>query len=292
MPELQSPYREEGTWLRGNLHTHSTNSDGVRDPELVAQDYGARGYDFLAISDHDVFTDPEGYEGHGVMPIPSVEVSTGGPHTLHIGATTAVEPATDRQAVVDAIRGDGGIAIPAHPNWDRAFDHWPQADLRRISGYAGLEIYNGLVEQHPGSGYATDRWDQLLSTGRRVWGYANDDAHRPWEVAKGWTVAQVDEETPEAVVEALAAGRCYASSGVSVTAIETDGGAIHISTENADTITLRSDHGVVQQVETGPDATFRVPRQLVHRGPEFSYVRIECDGPGNTKAWLQPFFLE
>ena len=38
--------------LRGNLHAHTTFSDGVRAPETLIEDYEALGYDFLAITDH------------------------------------------------------------------------------------------------------------------------------------------------------------------------------------------------------------------------------------------------
>jgi predicted metal-dependent phosphoesterase TrpH len=38
--------------LRGNLHAHTTFSDGVRTPAALVQEYEARGYDFLAITDH------------------------------------------------------------------------------------------------------------------------------------------------------------------------------------------------------------------------------------------------
>jgi predicted metal-dependent phosphoesterase TrpH len=39
--------------LRGNLHAHTTFSDGVRSPHALLAEYEARGYDFLAITDHE-----------------------------------------------------------------------------------------------------------------------------------------------------------------------------------------------------------------------------------------------
>jgi hypothetical protein len=39
--------------LRGNLHAHTTFSDGVRSPQALVEEYEARGYDFLAITDHE-----------------------------------------------------------------------------------------------------------------------------------------------------------------------------------------------------------------------------------------------
>jgi predicted metal-dependent phosphoesterase TrpH len=39
--------------LRGNLHAHTTFSDGVRTPAGLVAEYESRGYDFLAITDHE-----------------------------------------------------------------------------------------------------------------------------------------------------------------------------------------------------------------------------------------------
>jgi hypothetical protein len=39
--------------LRGNLHAHTTFSDGVRAPEALIAEYEALDYDFLAITDHE-----------------------------------------------------------------------------------------------------------------------------------------------------------------------------------------------------------------------------------------------
>ena len=49
----------EVRWYKGNLHTHSLWSDGNDFPELVADWYKSRGYDFLAISDHNVLSEGE-----------------------------------------------------------------------------------------------------------------------------------------------------------------------------------------------------------------------------------------
>jgi predicted metal-dependent phosphoesterase TrpH len=39
--------------LRGNLHAHTTFSDGVRSPAALVREYERLGYDFLAITDHE-----------------------------------------------------------------------------------------------------------------------------------------------------------------------------------------------------------------------------------------------
>jgi len=44
-------------WYKGNLHTHTYWSDGDQFPEVVLRRYRDAGYDFVAISDHNVLAD-------------------------------------------------------------------------------------------------------------------------------------------------------------------------------------------------------------------------------------------
>ena len=46
-------------WYKGNLHTHSLWSDGDQFPEVILQRYRDAGYDFVAMSDHNVLADVE-----------------------------------------------------------------------------------------------------------------------------------------------------------------------------------------------------------------------------------------
>lgn len=46
-------------WWKGNLHTHSFWSDGDDFPEMITAWYKANGYQFLAISDHNILLDGE-----------------------------------------------------------------------------------------------------------------------------------------------------------------------------------------------------------------------------------------
>ena len=60
--EAPLPYREvpaEARWWKGNTHTHTLWSDGDGAPELAADWYRSNGYDFLVLSDHNVYADHE-----------------------------------------------------------------------------------------------------------------------------------------------------------------------------------------------------------------------------------------
>ena len=45
-------FTSPGRFFKGNIHTHSTRSDGGRVPEDVCKTYREAGYDFLALTDH------------------------------------------------------------------------------------------------------------------------------------------------------------------------------------------------------------------------------------------------
>lgn len=59
-------------WWRGNTHTHSLWSDGDDFPEMIAAWYLEHGYNFLALSDHNVLS-----EGQRWMPLSAI-VARGG----------------------------------------------------------------------------------------------------------------------------------------------------------------------------------------------------------------------
>lgn len=288
MSPIDNPYRNlnGGRWLKGNLHTHTTQSDGVSGPQAVIDDYARRGHGFLMLSDHDVYTSPAEYakyDARGLLLIPGNEISADGPHLLHVGATGLVPGHADRQQVIDEIVEQGGFVVFNHPNWFADFDHCPQELLERCQGYLGLEIYNGVIGRLPGSPYATNRWDMLLTRGRRVWGFAHDDTHKPTDAGLGWNVAYVREQTPAGVLEALAGGRFYGSTGVVITDIQVTDRRIRVQTENAIRIVALFDGAT--RFALG-DAAF-----LEVEAPAGAhYVRFECWGTGEAFAWTQPFF--
>ena len=268
---------------RGNLHCHSTQSDGKASPQAVIAAYGDLGYDFLMLSDHDIYTAPEilaRAAADDVVLLPGCEVSQNGPHLLQIGGSHAAAPVEDRQQVIDAIRADGGFAVLNHPNWFAEHDHFPQEQLVALQNYAGIEIYNALIGELPGSPYALNRWDRLLSRRRRVWGYANDDAHALAHIGQGWMVAFPTANTAPGIIDALASGRFYGSSGVAIGSITVTDGTVTIVAPEAERIIAVGEWGRRIKVIDQPELTVALP--------ESGYVRFECFGGGERQAWSQP----
>ena len=288
---LENPYIESTAWLRGNLHAHTTISDGETPPEAVIADYERRGYDFLSISDHDRLVSPETYQkGTNLSLIRGVEVTAEGPHILHVNAHDTVEPVRDRQKVLDGIQRRGGFSVLCHPNLGPRCDHFQQRSMETLEGFVGIEIYNGVVERCGGRALATDRWDILLSSGRRIWGFADDDSHRPGDVGLAWNVVQSENRSTEAIITAIRQGRFYASTGVTIRSVRVEGGEIHVQTVDAHRIRFVSGFGVIQASADSQDATYPVPedRDLAR---SLRYIRAECYGIGGRCAWTQPIFI-
>ena len=49
---MTGPFRGPGGWLRCQLHSHTTNSDGDATPQGLVDHYARAGFDVLAITDH------------------------------------------------------------------------------------------------------------------------------------------------------------------------------------------------------------------------------------------------
>ncbi|MFH1023311.1 MAG: CehA/McbA family metallohydrolase [Planctomycetota bacterium] len=281
---LESPCHDgSGTmWLRGNLHTHTTRSDGGLDPQATIRRYAGQGYDFLALSDHDTLADYTRLDPCGMILIPANEISHPGGHLLDINAKIGIPPDTNHQACIDRINRESGFAILCHPNWLERFNHYTFEQLLDLNGYAGIEIFNGVCLYHPGSPRAVEKWDRLIAAGRTVWGYANDDCHQPDRMALGWNVVRVRERTAAAVVEALRTGNFHASTGVIIESLRCEGAVLCARASNAEAMAVFGNNG--RRLAFVPGNELRFDASDITDDP----IRIEGYGWANTMAWTQP----
>lgn len=276
-------------WYRGNLHSHTTNSDGAYAPEDLVRLYAERGYDFLALSDHDHLTDPqEVLHRTPVILIPALEAG-GGAHILCVGLSSPLEKTKDRQEVINQVQRQGGIAILNHPKWQTHFNHFPLPDMFSLEGYWGIEIFNGVIRRLEGTPYALDRWDQLLSEGRLVWGFATDDAHRWEDIGQGWIMVGLEPNFsgpphPSQILLAIQQGSFYSSTGVYFTLLEYRDSTLRVVTSNGQRIRFIGRWGRELKVEEGNGAEYAV------RGDE-GYIRVEAEGSKGAFAWSQPLWL-
>jgi hypothetical protein len=138
-------------------------------------------------------------------------------------------------------------------------------------------------------------WDQLLTSGRRIYGVAVDDVHhlkRPWDTdiappGKAWVCARADERKPAAILAALARGDFYASTGVEIDDYTATANELQVTVREKNgaryEIEFVGDGGRVLQASRGLSATYALT------GKE-RYVRARVTDSNGKKAWLQPVF--
>ena len=75
--KFNNPFSTKGNWYKGNIHTHTTNSDGELSPKDVISLYHGKRYVFLAITDHHKLTYSEELQKEGLYLIPGEEIDGG-----------------------------------------------------------------------------------------------------------------------------------------------------------------------------------------------------------------------
>lgn len=293
---LQSPYRNSGHWYRGSLHIHSTfSSCGWHGIEELALAY--RDYTFLAVSDHDrITTETDALKNHVIFR--GVEVS-GNHHMLLVGLTPpTTEPVNNEFSVAHygelaaATTRSGGLAVASHPM--RLFgQHWSSEELLMTDGLIGMEIYSGdgiHVDQDIGF----EMWDQVLSQGKRLWGFGNDDFHHWGQERRVWNVVNASDQTPQAIMEAMRHGDFYVSTGFGFPKISVEDDRITYVLRS-DTpqykntykyLTLYGKNGQILAEKTGRFEEFTYQAQ----GDE-GYIRAEAYMSGGYAAISQPIFV-
>src|SRR5581483_10129401 len=86
-PPESVPGRGPG-WFRGDMHLHTTHSDGEREPDELMREARERGLDFIASTEHNTISANQlwgRYVPDGMLVIPGAEVTTRHGHWLAIG---------------------------------------------------------------------------------------------------------------------------------------------------------------------------------------------------------------
>lgn len=300
-------------WFKGNTHTHTLNSDGDSTPDDVIKWYRGRGYNFLFLTDHEyinnvkALNDIFGRDGlFVVLSGQEVTDSFGGKpyHSNGLGITKVVMPnklqgaVTTLQKNIDDIVAAGGIAQINHPNFGWALT---AEQLIELKNYSLLEIHNGhpLVNNQGSLGFpsAEEMWDKVLSTGKVVYGIADDDSHYFKRIGdptaptpgQGWVYVRALELSSQAIIDGLKSGNFYASTGVELKDYEANSKQISITINQL----INSKYKTVFIGKNGKvlSETAANPAVYIIKGDE-GYVRAKVYESNGTYAWTQPFFAE
>lgn len=141
---------------RGNIHMHTTRSDGVLTYEEIAMTAQAAGLDFVVITDHNAY-EPEldGWHGNTLVLVgeevydPDREPPSS--HALCFDISEDVARyGSNPQDLVDAVAARGGMTFLAHPFERDAGEFLPEPNISwrdwHVTGYTGIELWNYMSE--------------------------------------------------------------------------------------------------------------------------------------------------
>lgn len=285
-------------FFKGNLHTHTNNTDGRKAPEEVLDLYQAQGYDFIALTDHWKRTVDDPYMKGNMLVMTGIELDYTLPgqviHIVGVGVDESILTTATRnggaQSGIDAIRKAGGRAILAHPAWSL---NTPEI-IGAMKKLTATEIYNS-VSCFPWNGDRADSTcilDVTAAQGHLLNTVAADDSHfYTGENCTSYIMLQTDELTQENVLKALDEGAFYATRGPRFEQIEVTEDEIHVRCSKVKYVIFHSNLPWVGGRTVAGDglteATFKINRS---RGE--SFIRVILIDEEGRRAWANPIEIK
>ena len=295
----------EGTY-RGNLHGHSTHSDGRNSPADVVRLYRDAGYHFTCLSEHywsnprfcaATLNDASALDRDDFITLLSAELHCHGKlydrdglwhivaNGLPPGFAMAGETETGPELVSRAVAAGAYVTI-AHPEWYSLTD--AEAQALAEAGAHGVEIYNHASTIDAARGGGTATVDYLLHQGFPIHITATDDSHDiPRDAFGGWVMVAARDLTSDAILAALKASDFYASSGPEILSITRDDTVIEIETSPVQRIILAADNHHAKPVAGNGMTGARF--DVAEFDPAF--VRIVAIDAQGRSAWSNPYWL-
>ena len=305
-----APFSSPGRFWRGNIHTHSTLSDGTFTPEKVIEAYQDAGYDFLQLSDHFVehynwpiadtrkfrtknFTTLLGAELH------ALKTSVGELwHIVAAGLPLDFEPCGENESGVEianrAAKAGAFISI-AHPAWSLlTIEDGLTMDMAH-----SVEIYNTGCDRECNRGDGTYLLDQLLNRGKRLSANASDDAHfkhGDHDAFGGWVHVKAPSLDPEEILESLKAGQFYSSQGPQIHALSISDGQVHIECSPVTSIAIVGGNSrtATRIGHAMTSASLNLSELEVSwvPTPPSPWIRLIIADHAGKRAWSNPIWLD
>lgn len=249
-----SPFHQPGRFWRGNIHTHSNQSDGALPSEAVVAAYKNAGYDFLMLSEHFIhqfnwpINDTRKYHSNDFTTLIGVELhapETSAGELWHIVAAglpldfPPCGPNESGSELAKRARAAGAFIGIAHPAWSQL----TLQDGLSIDAAHAVEIYNHgcAIENDRGEGWFLH--DQLLNEGRQLSAFATDDAHfKSPDHFGGWVNVKAQSLDPDVLLQALKDGHYYSSQGPQISDISLNKKELSVTCSPVDTITVVCGH--------------------------------------------------
>lgn len=287
-------YNTSGTWFKGNVHTHSTLSDGGKDFDELARMYSSAGYDFLCRTDHWIQSDPaEDNKKHPLLWLKGIEIEgtdkTGTDfHVLCLGIVDGIHRGLSFESAVESAHRQGAMLILAHPHWCgnslEDFMKWP---------FIGVEIYNHVCHWINGKGNGLVHWEAFLKTNPDALAFCVDDTHLSpnhpgWK--GGWIVVNAKERSQPEIMNAIKAGNFYSSCGPDFRSISFDGKELHLETSPVQFIKLVGPQWRGMRFGTSDGKAITKIKTAIPQ--DWQYVYAEIEDKSGQKAWTNTLFMQ
>ena len=325
----KSGFTKEGNWYKGNLHSHTTNSDGKLTPEEAVELYKGEGYHFLCFSEHDRFTDyRESFNTEDFIILPGLEASAllindasntscKKLHHIHgiLGTSQmqkeAKQPGLSHmeylnpgifyeewdgakvaQELCSKLQDMGYITIYNHPVWSRVRSE----EFVHTAGLTGVEIFNYNTVNESGTGYDTSCWDLMLREGRQILGFASDDNHNEGifkDSCGGYIMVKAEELSHDQIIENIMAGNFYSTAGPQIYDWGIENGVVYVECSPVNRINFIAGNfvnaGTTVMCDELDETITKASFTL--KGME-TYIRVECIDCYGRTAWSNPIYFE
>lgn len=170
-------------WLKGDLHTHSINSDGSYTLEENAAIMEQLGCDFIAMTDHNTVSQNYTYPRNTpVVMIPGMEFTTNFGHSNFLGVLEPIDDfrvknQEDVNLRIATARERGAKIVLNHPHCDYCPWEW---DFN--TDHDWWEVWNGPWTARNERALAW--WQEQLASGRKLVATGGSDVHRPERYVK------------------------------------------------------------------------------------------------------------
>lgn len=326
-----SGFTKDGEWYKGNLHSHTTNSDGKLEPCESVRLFKEHGYNFLCLSEHDLYTDYRSeFNDDDFIIIPGLEASAvlldeAGEKCLKVhhmigilGTEKMQKKALDKDNKLykhmethkipvyygkwngarvaaelnKSLRDRGLLTIYNHPIWSRV-------EPREVTGLkqiAGIEVFNYNTVNESGTGYDTVFWDMFLRAGKKINGFAADDNHNPGtfdDACGGYICVKAESLTHDNIIRAIKKGNYYSSSGPSIYDWGIKDGNVYVNCSPVNRVNFIAGNNVNAGTTVMCDTLDETIKEasFTLKGDE-SYVRVECTDKFGRTAWTNPIFIK
>lgn len=309
MAEL-SLFAKPGRFWRGNIHTHSTLSDGLLTPAEVIDAYKGAGYDFMTLSDHfvEVFdwpvADTTSLRSENFATLIGAELHAPNTsvgelwHILGVGLPLDFEKCGPKETgpqLAQRAADAGAFVGIAHPSWSQLTIE----DGHSIESAHAVEIYNHgcAVQNDRGEGWYL--LDQMLNDGKRLTAFATDDAHfddHDADAFGGWVQVKSDSLDPDQILASLKAGDYYSSQGPQIHSVSLANKELKVECSPVDTITVvgGTSRSVIQSGRSISSATLdlnRLEKGFTRSDPS-PWLRVTVIDSSGKRAWTNPIWLD